>query len=322
MRARLQPLVVGGIVSVPRRTATTNGFKPPDDVDTADGIATTPDGEDSEVEPLADDDTETSFTSLEQHMFGEKYFERGAESEPDDLTTMLHRRPSDADTVLQRSSTAPPPVQVVTVLPAGARPTDTPPPSAEGRLRPQTNLIAAGGVFAGMSFVAAGSLVALGLVAAVAIWFLLRGPAVEPLPPIGTPVPAAPVAPGAPPPAPIAVPAVPSELVEGVRFPATFAFDDWRVQDLDGDALDALVHALESCPGTIRVVGHTDGRGEESVNDRMAVVRASEVRRILEAHAIDRARIEVGSAGSGLPTAEEDTPEGRAMNRRVTVRCD
>ena len=34
-----------------------------------------------------------------------------------DLTTMLHRKPSDADTMLQRSLHAPPPVQVVTILP-------------------------------------------------------------------------------------------------------------------------------------------------------------------------------------------------------------
>jgi outer membrane protein OmpA-like peptidoglycan-associated protein len=298
-----------------RRTSTTSGFKSPDEVDTSDGIPTTPDQEDDE--PAGDEDTETSFTSLERHMFGSKAFAEGDLVEHDDLTTMLHRRPSDADTMLQRSLHAPPPVQIVTVLPEGARPTDTPAPSAESaRPRPQGGLIAAGGVFAGMSFVAAGALVALGCVAAVAIWFLLNEAPTATLPPIGTPVPGVPGTPPAP------APAVPAELVEGIRFPASFAFDDWRVRELDGDALDALVAQLERCPGTIRVTGHTDARGDEGTNDRMAIARAGEVRRILEAHAIDRKRIEIGSAGSAVPTIEENTPQARAKNRRVTVRCD
>jgi hypothetical protein len=320
---------------VARREQTVSGFKSPDDVDTADGIPTLPDIPDDE-EQVGDDDTETSFTALEHHMFGERYFEENQGlGEHGDLTTMLHRKPSDADTMLQRSLHAPPPVQVVTILPEGARPVPvgmppdgslpgaTPAPSGDPalRARPQGQLIAAGGVFAGFSFVAAGSLIGLALVLAVGLILLFRSPRIEAMPPIAAPGTVEPPTGGAPPsPAPPAA-TIPPELLAGVRFPATFGFDDWRVRDLDAEALDALVNLLGQCTGPIGVTGHTDARGGDLVNDRIAIARAGEVRRILEAHGIDRKRIEVASAGAASPEADDDSRESRAQNRRVTVRC-
>ncbi|MEQ1507905.1 MAG: OmpA family protein, partial [Myxococcota bacterium] len=302
---------------------------------------------------------------LEHQLFGAQYFEEAGEvlEEQPDLPTMLHHPPSEADTVVQRSLHDPPPVQVITVLAPGERPHEPIPPAPVvvvtegGGSRTQAPLIAAGGVFAGMSFVAAASVIALGLVAAMVIWFEMRPAPVATVPPIGSPLaPAAPAPVGTPagtpvvtpagapagtPAAPVAGPAgtpaaeapaaasgavaeapvASGPLVDGIRFPAKFAFDDWQPRDVDTQALMDLVGQLEACPGRIRVTGHTDARGGEMANDRVAVGRAQQVRKILEAQGLDRQRIEIGSAGAQVPEVDGDSIEARAQNRRVTVQC-
>jgi hypothetical protein len=266
--------------------------------------------------PPQDDDTDTSFTSLEQHLFGSRHFEHQGEMYEGDQTTML-QPPGEQETVMQHDVNQPPPTQVVMELAPGARPHVPTPVSAVSRPSHQGNLIAAGGVFAGMSFVMAGSLVALGIAAAVLIAFVMYPPSMW-APPSGEPV--TPTMP------PLEAPAgagsdIPADLVEGVRFPAMFAFNDWRAEDLDGRALEALVVQLTSCRA-ISLTGHTDPRGNDEINDRIALARASEVRRILVERGIERSRIEVASAGSGAPELEDPSPEARALNRRVTVRCN
>lgn len=307
-------------------------------------------------------DTDTSFTSLEHHLFGgqlpsEEGQDNGVEGEP----TRLHKSKSESDTVVQRSLDEPPPVQVITVLPPGSRPValgpqaigSLPPgsvPPASGSApgaAPRTEaaggggqLIAAGGVFAGMSMVAGAGLVGLSLLCAVAVYFLLRPPPVEvivqkppppeaPAPAPGAPDPDAtdpgsPSAPPAPSPsAPAAPAAPPSPLRDGVRFPASFAFNDWKPLNVETQALFDLVAQLQSdCPSIIHVTGHTDTRGGDFVNDRIAIARAGEVRRLLEQQGIPRARMEVGSAGAMRPEDDEPTRDAAARNRRVTVQCN
>lgn len=267
-----------------------------------------------------DDETDAGFTSLEDHLFGHRPFQHQGDLYEGEQTTMLHPA-SEQETLMQHDLHAPPPTQVVMELPPGAR---VAPGLVTGGLvaapgqpvRPAPQLIAAGGVFAGMSFVMAGSLVALGLAASVLIALMLYPPRLW--------------APGT-----VAVPgsggtasteaqpasAVPSELVEGVRFPAMFGFNDWRAQDLDEVLLEELLAQLGACRA-IKLTGHTDPRGPDEVNDRVALARAAEVRRILVERGIDRRLIEVGSAGSAVPEIEDMSREARALNRRVTVRCD
>jgi outer membrane protein OmpA-like peptidoglycan-associated protein len=274
---------------------------------------------------------------------------------------MLHKSASAADTVVQRDLNAPPPVQVVTVLPPGSRPSLPPPPgSSEGaapRRHPSngpSGLAAAGGVFAGVSMVAAGSLVALGLVCSVAIYLLITASPSAPgtvevappspvteadieraaaeanaPPPAPAPAPTAPTAPAATAPAPVepsgprpGESALITELrTEGIRFPAEFAFNDWRPLGTDVAAVDDLVAKIQQCPDRIRVTGHTDQKGTDLTNDTFALARAGEVRRILGQKGIDKRRIEVSSSGPNDPEADVKTPEGRAFNRRVVVRC-
>ncbi len=70
----------------------------------------------------------------------------------------------------------------------------------------------------------------------------------------------------------------------------------------------------------IELVGHTDASGNAQANTALSLARADSTRAALIARfAIDPARITTRGAGPLEPIATNDTPEGRAQNRRVEV---
>lgn len=70
----------------------------------------------------------------------------------------------------------------------------------------------------------------------------------------------------------------------------------------------------------VEIGGHTDNRGSARGNRRLSLERAEAVRDWFVAHGIDRSRFEVRGYGSEQPVADNDTPEGRARNRRIEFR--
>ena len=82
--------------------------------------------------------------------------------------------------------------------------------------------------------------------------------------------------------------------------------------------------ALEPEPGPIRVVGFTDsiplsGRGRFKTNEDLSLARAETVSGILAGFVTDATRLQTEGLGPQNPVAGNDTPEGRALNRRVEV---
>lgn len=69
----------------------------------------------------------------------------------------------------------------------------------------------------------------------------------------------------------------------------------------------------------LRIVGHTDSRGSEEFNMQLSQERAQSVADYLAQHGIDRSRMEVVGRGESEPIAPNDSPEGRANNRRVEI---
>lgn len=128
--------------------------------------------------------------------------------------------------------------------------------------------------------------------------------------------------------APVALPAPEPELPEPERLaplpsapaPTLFAFDR---SDLDADArsrLDGFVASLERARDLrIALGGHTDAIGTEEYNLGLSARRANAVRRYLVGQGIDPASIAVESFGETRPVAPNDTPDGRALNRRVEI---
>ncbi|MCK6548217.1 OmpA family protein [Myxococcota bacterium] len=87
------------------------------------------------------------------------------------------------------------------------------------------------------------------------------------------------------------------------------------------ERLYGLVTALRSMGPSQRIVieGYTDSRGSDEMNQRLSERRAQSVKRFLVQQGIEASRIETVGRGEEDPVAENDTPEGRANNRRVEI---
>ena len=83
--------------------------------------------------------------------------------------------------------------------------------------------------------------------------------------------------------------------------------------------LDELAQTLLAHPWIkkVRVDGHTDDRGSESKNLRLSAKRARAVVTYLVRKGVPRERLSFEGFGESMPIAPNDTPEGRAQNRRV-----
>jgi len=70
----------------------------------------------------------------------------------------------------------------------------------------------------------------------------------------------------------------------------------------------------------VSIEGHTDADGADDANLKLSQARAVSVRAYLvEKHGIDGGRLETKGLGEGKPIDTNDTPEGKANNRRVEL---
>jgi outer membrane protein OmpA-like peptidoglycan-associated protein len=70
---------------------------------------------------------------------------------------------------------------------------------------------------------------------------------------------------------------------------------------------------------TIDVIGHTDNVGSDAINQPLSERRALSVANYLAGQQVLPARLLVAGRGKYEPIASNNTPEGRAQNRRVTL---
>jgi chemotaxis protein MotB len=110
-------------------------------------------------------------------------------------------------------------------------------------------------------------------------------------------------------------------LPEGVLFPPASA-------DLTAKGKQAVrdvAGRLGTGDERVEVQGHTDDRalkggGRYPTNWELAGARAASVVRVLEEAGVDPKRLSAVSFGPNRPIVSNDTPEGRAQNRRIEVR--
>lgn len=83
--------------------------------------------------------------------------------------------------------------------------------------------------------------------------------------------------------------------------------------------LDAVVKVLKEHPEIKKILikGHTDSVGSEQSNQILSEKRANAVREYLLKKGISADRIDAKGYGESQPIADNSTPEGKAMNRRV-----
>ncbi len=69
----------------------------------------------------------------------------------------------------------------------------------------------------------------------------------------------------------------------------------------------------------VDVIGHTDSTGSLAHNQRLSEQRAESVANALVARGVIRERIMTRGMGPNYPIADNATPQGRALNRRVEI---
>lgn len=99
-----------------------------------------------------------------------------------------------------------------------------------------------------------------------------------------------------------------------------FGFDSDRLLPEARANLTRLVESLRDFPDTeVLVVGHTDAIGSESYNQRLSERRAQSAANYLANLGVSNSRIEMKGLGEIEPVSDNDSEDGRALNRRVEV---
>lgn len=70
---------------------------------------------------------------------------------------------------------------------------------------------------------------------------------------------------------------------------------------------------------TVQIIGHTDSTGTDAINNPLSLARAESTRNYLVSRGVASQRISTAGRGKYEPVATNDTPAGRAMNRRVEI---
>lgn len=96
----------------------------------------------------------------------------------------------------------------------------------------------------------------------------------------------------------------------------TSAISEQSVTTLDH--LRDLAIGCESDDLFIEIGGHTDSFGTEAANQTLSEARAQSVRDFLVGRGIPAEKMVAVGYGEAQPIASNDTPEGRAQNRRIT----
>lgn len=141
-----------------------------------------------------------------------------------------------------------------------------------------------------------------------------------PVTPTGTPGPtAAPRAPGPGGPGG-ACADLQSEISRVMGGPVTFATNGFLLTPAEEQTLTQVADKLKACPGAkVTINGYTDNTGDDAMNILLSANRANTVADFLIAKGVTRDRLIAKGLGSADPIASNDTPDGRAKNRRVEI---
>lgn len=107
-----------------------------------------------------------------------------------------------------------------------------------------------------------------------------------------------------------------------LNIPSDISFDTGRsnIKPNLQPILDQFAQGLNNQPNTeIRIIGHTDSTGSDSINNPLSVNRAASARDYLSARGVDSRRILISGRGSYEPIADNNSEMGRSRNRRIEI---
>lgn len=107
-----------------------------------------------------------------------------------------------------------------------------------------------------------------------------------------------------------------------IRGKIVFELNSAELLPRNAKLLDALARLMNESAQLkrVEVQGHTDDTGEDDFNLALSLQRAETVRQALIERGVDAKRLSVKGLGESEPVATNETPEGRARNRRVELK--
>ena len=114
----------------------------------------------------------------------------------------------------------------------------------------------------------------------------------------------------------------PREMLESNNIPSIeFEFDSTIIKHRSYEILDKVAEVLNT-DARIKLVieGHSDPVGSDEYNDWLSGARTSAIKDYLVSRGVISESIKTFGHGSRKPVTKVDTPEGRACNRRITMR--
>jgi outer membrane protein OmpA-like peptidoglycan-associated protein len=110
------------------------------------------------------------------------------------------------------------------------------------------------------------------------------------------------------------------ETIVTISGEVLFEYNQAELRSTARQRLLAVAEALRANPNAeIVIEGHTDAVGSDSFNEQLSQRRADAVRRFLVSEGIEAHRVRAIGRGEDEPIAENETPDGRANNRRVEI---
>ena len=101
----------------------------------------------------------------------------------------------------------------------------------------------------------------------------------------------------------------------------TFDLSSSEVTAASQPMLAEVLQRLRSTPGVeaVEIQGHSDSAGDEQFNRRLSLQRARAVREFFVKLGFPPEKLGVMGFGSSRPSVSNETPEGRATNRRIEI---
>lgn len=108
-------------------------------------------------------------------------------------------------------------------------------------------------------------------------------------------------------------------VLEGIYFDTGSA----KIKKESFAVLDENIIKIKNAPSVnVLVVGYTDDRGSDAMNQKLSEARADSVRKYFVSAGIPETRVKSDGRGESNPIADNATPTGRAQNRRIEMEAN